>query len=62
MADVFGKQEWVGLFRETGLDEAMMTKWHQLFETQYPGQHQRFLEWLNIPADEIRQIRQRFGA
>lgn len=61
MTEQFGKEEWVGLFREAGLDEGMMERWHRLFEVQYPENHQRFLEWLNIPADEITTIRQRFA-
>lgn len=61
MAEKFGKQEWVALFSETGLDEAMMEKWHRLFEAQHPESHQSFLEWLNLPAEEITRIRQRFS-
>jgi hypothetical protein len=51
------KENWVELFEETGLDEAMMVKWHQLFEAKFPRGHQAFLEWLDIPQDEIEQIR-----
>lgn len=51
------KTQWVELFRETGLDEATMSKWHQLFEQRYPEQHQAFLEWLQIPSEEVSQIR-----
>lgn len=61
MAEAFGKKEWIELFRETGLDEAMMEKWHRLFEAQYPESHQNFLEWLNLPASEVTDIRQRFS-
>lgn len=52
------KTQWVELFRDTGLDEVMMSKWHQLFEQRYPEQHQAFLEWLQIPNEEVSQIRQ----
>ena len=51
------KDKWVLLFREIGLDEATMTKWHKEFEARYPEGHQSFLEWLKIPADEISHIR-----
>lgn len=51
------KEKWVLLFKEIGLDEATMRKWHREFEARYPDGHQSFLEWLNIEADEIRQIR-----
>ncbi len=52
------KTQWVELFRETGLDEATMRQWHRLFEQRYPAQHQAFLEWLQIPVEEVAQIRQ----
>ena len=51
------KERWVSLFREIGLDDATMVKWHQAFETRYPEGHQAFLEWLQIPEDEIHSIR-----
>lgn len=61
MEEEFGKKEWVELFRETGLDEEMMEKWHRLFEAQYPDSHQRFLECLELSADKITGTRQRFS-
>jgi hypothetical protein len=51
------KEKWVLLFQQIGLDEATMVKWHQAFETRYPNEHQSFLEWLNIPGNEIARIR-----
>jgi len=51
------KEQWTELFRTIGLDEATMTRWHREFEARYPQGHQSFLEWLQIPADEINQIR-----
>lgn len=53
------KEKWVLLFREIGLDEATMTRWHKEFETRYPDEHQSFLEWLHIPEAEISLIRAR---
>jgi hypothetical protein len=55
--EVMNKEKWVLLFREIGLDEATMTKWHKEFEARYPNEHQSFLEWLKISKDEISQIR-----
>lgn len=55
--EMMDKEKWVLLFREIGLDEATMVRWHQLFEAKYPDGHQSFLEWLNIPADEIEKIK-----
>ncbi len=55
--EVMNKEKWVLLFKEIGLDEATMTRWHREFEARYPDGHQSFLEWLNIGEDEIRHIR-----
>ncbi len=51
------KENWVSLFRAIGLDDAAMLKWHQEFEKGFPNDHQAFLEWLSIPAEEIIRIR-----
>lgn len=49
--------QWVNLFKEIGLSEKDMKKWHSLFEEKYPAQHQSFLEWLNIEPSRIDDIR-----
>ncbi len=54
----FDKECWVELFREIGLDEATMHRWHELFESRWPEAHQSFLEWLDIPETEIGRIRE----
>ncbi|MGD8590386.1 MAG: hypothetical protein PVG22_16295 [Chromatiales bacterium] len=51
------KENWVILFRDIGLSDETMELWHRKFEAQYPEGHQEFLEWLNIPSNEIAQIR-----
>jgi len=45
------------MFREIGLDEPAMKKWHKVFESKYPDGHQSFLEWLGVSATEIEKIR-----
>lgn len=50
-------EQWVEVFHATGLDEAMMHRWHREFEVRYPAQHESFLQWLNLPSDEIQKIR-----
>lgn len=50
-------KEWVAMFREIGLDEKTMMKWHRIFESQHPEAHQSFLEWLGVPPEEITSIR-----
>lgn len=58
MADKkMSKQDWVALFKEIGLDQATMHKWHAAFEARHPDAHQSFLEWLSIPPQEIAEIR-----
>ena len=49
---MFGKQQWVELFREIGLDEGQMRRWHAAFEQRYPDSHAEFLARLRIPQDE----------
>ena len=51
------KEKWLGLFQEIGLNEKTMSQWHHEFESRYPNEHQSFLEWLSISADEIKSIR-----
>ncbi len=55
------KQEWVSMFRDSGLDDATMDKWHHLFETRHPQAHQAFLELLEISPEEISSIRARYS-
>lgn len=45
------------MFKEIGLDEAAMKKWHRVFESRHPEGHQSFLEWLGLPAQEVARIR-----
>ena len=52
-----GKDNWVALFHEIGLDEASMTRWHQLFEQRHPQQHQAFLQWLGLSDEQITKVR-----
>lgn len=49
--------EWIALFRETGLDEAAMHRWHRLFETRHPEAHRGFLESLGLEPARVEEIR-----
>lgn len=51
------KEQWVTLFRDTGLDDRMMHKWHKLFEQRHPDAHAQFLFSLGLPKDEVENIR-----
>ena len=49
--------EWVAMFREIGLDDAQMHKWHKVFEARHPVGHQGFLEWLGLAPEDVARIR-----
>ena len=51
------KEGWVAMFREIGLDENQMRRWHAAFEQRHPESHAEFLAWLKIPQTEIDSIR-----
>jgi len=56
--DVITKDKWVDVMRKAGFSEDDMHRWHAEFERAAPAEHQEFLEFLRIPADEIRKIRE----
>ena len=51
------REKWVGLLRASGFTDEDLGRWHQDFERTDPEYHQRFLEFLGIPPEEIRAIR-----
>jgi len=51
------KQKWVSIMKACGLSEDQMHRWHTEFEHAAPDEHQEFLEFLHIPAAEIKTIR-----
>jgi DNA-binding transcriptional MerR regulator len=52
------KEQWVSIMKAAGFSEPDMNRWHATFERTAPEDHQQFLEFLNIPADEISKIRE----
>ena len=52
------RKRWVEIMRVSGMDEEAMMNWHRHFELMEPEAHQEFLELLQIPEEEIEQIRQ----
>lgn len=56
--EVITKEKWVSIMRSAGFTEEDMHRWHAVFERSAPEEHQEFLEFLHIPADEIRGIRE----
>lgn len=55
---VMNKRRWVKLLEASGFQERDMERWHVEFERTAPAEHQEFLEFLCIPEDEIRTIRE----
>ena len=44
--------------RAAGLTETDMHRFHVEFEKSAPQEHQEFLEFLHIPEDEVKTIRE----
>jgi DNA-binding transcriptional MerR regulator len=55
--NVITKEKWVSIMKASGFTEANMHRWHAEFEKAAPEEHREFLEFLHIPAAEIRTIR-----
>ncbi len=55
---VMTKDKWVSIMKSAGFQEADMHRWHVEFEKSAPAEHQEFLEYLHISADEINKIRE----
>ena len=55
---VITKEKWVSVMKASGFSPDDMHRWHAEFERSAPAEHQEFLEFLHIPADEIRSIRE----
>lgn len=55
---VVTKDKWVSIMKASGFTEPEMRRWHIEFERSEPEDHQQFLEFLHIPADEIGKIRE----
>ena len=51
------KQKWTSIMSGAGFTEEDMKRWHMEFEKSAPLEHQEFLEFLHLPADEIKTIR-----
>ena len=52
------KQKWTEIMKNAGFTENDMRRWHAEFEKSAPEDHQEFLEYLHIPAEEVKTIRQ----
>ena len=52
------KEKWVDVMRSAGFTDEQMRRWHTQFEKSAPEEHQEFLEFLHIPAEEVVRIRE----
>lgn len=59
LARTLTKERWVAILKASGMTDADCHRWHVEFERLSPEAHQDFLEALQIPAEEIHQIRTR---
>ena len=57
-AKMITKQKWVSIMQGCGFSSEQMHRWHAEFERSAPEEHQEFLEFLHIPAEEIKTIRE----
>ncbi len=55
---VVTKDKLVSIMKAAGLTDDDMHRFHAEFEHSAPNEHQEFLEFLHIPQEEIRQIRE----
>ena len=58
-ADMITKDKWVSIMKACGFSDDQMHRWHAEFEHSAPEEHQEFLEFLHIPAAEIKSIREK---
>ena len=57
--EMITKEKWVSIMRSCGFSDDQMHRWHEEFERSAPEEHQEFLEFLHIPAEEIAGIREK---
>ena len=55
------KEKWTEIMRAAGLSDEDMRRWHCEFERAAPRDHGQFLEYLHIPPEEARRIREWSG-
>ena len=52
------KEKWTAIMSAAGFTKEDMHRWHAEFEKSAPQEHQEFLEFLHIPEQEVKSIRQ----
>ena len=52
------KEKWTAIMSAAGFSKVDMHRWHAEFEKSAPEEHQEFLEFLHIPEQEVKAIRE----
>jgi hypothetical protein len=52
------KQKWIEIMRAASFSEEQMHRWHRESEKAATAEHEVFLQFLRIPAAEVKQIRE----
>ena len=52
------KDQFVAVLTEAGITDEQKHRLHAILETRHPEAHESFLQWLSLPADAVRSIRE----
>jgi hypothetical protein len=52
------KDQFVAILNEIGVSDSQKERLHALFEQRHPDAHQSFLEFLGLPDQAIKEIRE----
>ncbi len=55
--DIFDKNSWSNMLKNSGYTQADMLGWHRDFENSSPSDHKDFLLALGMSEDEINNLR-----
>ena len=55
---MISKDKWVAIMKASGFSDQDMKRWHAEFEKAAPQEHEEFLNFLHIPAEEVTRIRE----
>ncbi len=53
------KDQFVAVLNEAGITDEQKHRLHAAFEARHPEAHEAFLQWIGLPADAVRSIREK---
>ena len=53
------KDQFVAVLNVAGITDEQKHRLHAVFEARYPEAHESFLQWLSLPVDAVRSIREK---